>query len=108
MNHKTTKYYEKPNGKIPFKEWRSKLDNAVKAKVDIRIKRAEFCNYSKHRRLFGNIIELKFDDGIRVYFAEAANEIILLLLGGNKTRQDKDIQTAKEYYEDYKTRNIKE
>jgi putative addiction module killer protein len=82
-----------------------RLDKAVQAKVDIRVKRAEKGNFGLHRRLPGSIIELKFDDGTRVYFAEAGDELILLLLGGNKTRQDADIATAKEYYEDYKARN---
>jgi putative addiction module killer protein len=105
INCRTAEYYIKPNGKIPYKEWKVRLDKAVQAKVDIRVKRAEKGNYGKHRRLSGNIIELKFDDGTRVYFAEDGNEIILLLLGGNKTRQDVDIATAGEYYEDYKARN---
>jgi putative addiction module killer protein len=107
MNCRKIIYYEKANGKVPFKEWKAGLDKPVQARIDIRVKRTEKGNYGKCRRLSGNIIELKFEDGTRIYFAEANNEIILLLSGGNKSRQNDDILTAKEYYEDYKSRNIK-
>ena len=61
--------------------------------------------YGKFRNLKKGISELKFDSGERIYFAELGNVIILLLQGGNKTRQSNDIKVAQEYLQDYLERN---
>jgi len=107
MNCRIIEYYEQIDGKIPYKEWYFDLDKSVKARVDIRIKRLEAGNFGKYRNLNGGITELKFHDSLRVYFADVDGKIVLLLLGGNKTRQDNDIAEAQEYFEDYKIRNKK-
>ena len=70
----------------------------------IRITRAVSSLYGKHRNLSNGIIELKFDSGLRLYFTEINNEILLLLLGGNKQRQSKDINDAQQYLKDYQER----
>ena len=106
MNIKITEYYEKENGRIPYKEWYLSLNKAVKARVDVRIKRAEIGNYGFHKKLSEDIIELKFTDGTRIYFAEVDNKIILLLLGGGKSKQSNDIAKAQKYFKDYKERNL--
>lgn len=49
--------------------------------------------------------ELKFDTGLRIYFCEIDNVIILLLNGGNKKRQSNDIKKAKEYLNDFEQRS---
>ena len=105
MNMRIIEYYEKINGKIPYKEWYSSLDKAVKARVDVRIKRAEIGNYGFHKILPKDIIELKLTDGTRIYFAEIGNKILLLLLGGGKSKQNNDITKAQEYFKDYQSRN---
>ena len=48
---------------------------------------------------------LSFGSGYRIYFANRAEKIIILLCGGNKDSQEKDIQTAKTYWEDYRRKN---
>ena len=52
------------------------------------------------------VSELRIDwgPGYRVYFARAGVEIVLLLLGGDKRKQQTDIKTAKEYWHDYQER----
>lgn len=101
MKEKIVKKYLKKNGKIPFDEWYLKLDKAVKNTVAIRVTRALSNLYGKHRNLPDGIVELKFDNGLRLYFTEINNEILLLLLGGNKQRQSNDIKHAQEYLKDY-------
>lgn len=104
MQEKLIKKYVKENGKIPFDEWYYKLDKFIRNTIAIRITRATKNLYGKHRNLANGITELKFDNGLRLYFTEINNEILLLLLGGNKQRQSNDIKNAQEYLKDYHER----
>lgn len=78
-----------------------KLDNSQKAIVQTRLKRVECGNYGYYQILSGGINELKFDNGLRIYFAETDKVIILLLTAGGKKRQSNDISKAQEFYNDY-------
>ncbi len=104
MNEKIVKKYVKENGKIPFDEWYYKLDKFVRNTVAIRITRASTNLYGNHRNLNNGITELKFDNGLRLYFSEINNEILLLLIGGSKQRQSNDIKKAQEYLKNYNER----
>lgn len=104
MKEKSIKKYIKENNNIPFDEWFNKLDKSIKNTVAIRITRILSNLYGKHRNLSNGLVELKFDNGLRLYFTEINNEIILLLLGGNKQRQSLDIKRAQEYLKDYQER----
>ena len=59
-----------------------------------------------HKIFSGGIIELRLDfgPGYRVYCSRKGNKIILLLFGGDKSGQDRDIKKAREYFADYKER----
>ena len=48
-----------------------------------------------------NLYEFKFSNGLRIYYMERGNKIILLLTGGNKSRQNKDIELAQKYVNEY-------
>jgi len=63
-------------------------------------------NFSNCRSLGEGVHELKIDvgPGYRVYFANAEKTIIILLCGGTKKHQHKDIQAAQQYWADYKKR----
>ncbi len=52
-----------------------------------------------------NELRLAFGAGYRVYFGSVDDEIIILLFGGDKSSQDKDIKKAKEYWSDYRRKN---
>jgi putative addiction module killer protein len=54
----------------------------------------------------GGVYELRIDigPGIRVYLARASEFVIVLLCGGDKSTQDRDIENAHAYWKDYKTR----
>ncbi len=105
MEEKQIKFYETSDGKIPFKQWYKRLDNSLKGKINQRLKRIITGNYGSYRTLSGDVFELKFINGVRIYFAEQDRTIILLLLGGNKTRQSDDIEKAQKYLKDHKERN---
>lgn len=53
------------------------------------------------------VMELRmfFGSGYRAYFAEKDNKIILLLCGGDKKTQKRDIKQAKAFWQEYKERN---
>jgi len=50
-------------------------------------------------------LRLAFGPGYRVYFGAVGDELIILLCGGDKSSQDKDIKKAKEFWSDYRSKN---
>ncbi|MBW1897770.1 MAG: type II toxin-antitoxin system RelE/ParE family toxin [Deltaproteobacteria bacterium] len=76
------------------------------AKVTTAIVRLENGNTSNVKSVGGGVHEYKinFGPGYRIYFAYDGKTIILLLAGGTKKRQSKDIETAKARWIDYKVR----
>lgn len=95
-------YYKDNDDKTPFLEWYNSLDNSPKAIIIKRLQKVERGLYGKIRNLKQGLIELKFESGLRIYFVEDGNEIIILLCGGGKNNQNKDIKKAYEYIEDLK------
>jgi putative addiction module killer protein len=100
-------YYLSATGKIPFKEWLEGLrDVSARANIRVRLDRVRLGNLGKNRAVGEGVRELKVDygPGYRIYFAQEGTNIILLLLGGDKSSQEEDIETAKEYWNDHKRR----
>ncbi len=100
-------YYETENGEKPFQKWLDGLkDITGRAKVHIRIDRARLGNLGDTRAVGEGVHELKinYGPGYRVYYAIDGDKIILLLLGGDKSDQSKDINQAKVYWKDHKRR----
>ncbi|MBI2519019.1 MAG: type II toxin-antitoxin system RelE/ParE family toxin [Bdellovibrio sp.] len=96
--------YVTDNGRCPFDEWIESLSNRrVQAIVATRLNRVIQGNYGHCRKLEGGILELKIDfgAGLRIYFAEEGNTIVVLLCGGDKSTQSKDILKAQEYWAEY-------
>ena len=88
-----------------FKTWLSSLsDPRAKAKIITRIKRATSGNFGDYKSLGGGINEMRIDSGkgFRVYFAQQDKIIYLLLSGGDKSTQSKDIKAAKKMWETLK------
>jgi putative addiction module killer protein len=92
------------NSKEPFIHWLEKLDNVTRRIIENRVSRLSLGNYGDHKRIDQDIFELRFHigSGYRVYFAEDGDTIVILLLGGDKKTQKRDIEKAKEYYDKYK------
>lgn len=85
------------DGKCHIKEWLQALDPQTRARVHIRLVRLEYGAYGDYKRIDNRISELRFffGNGYRIYFAERDNKLILLLNGGDKSSQSKDIKQAK-------------
>ena len=93
-------------GKDLFQEWFDSLkDKRAKDEVRKRIARIELGNFGDHHPITGGkgISELRitYGPGYRIYYGETETAIILLLCGGDKSSQRKDIKKAKECWQLY-------
>ena len=98
------------SGTIPFDAWLGKIkDVRTKAKIVSRIERAEMELFGDWKSIDAEVKELRIDwgPGYRVYFAILGDEIILLIMGGDKKSQAKDILKAKSYWSEYKKIRIR-
>lgn len=88
-----------------FSKWLSKLGD-IQGKVSIirRIDRIKQGNFGDYKSLGENVSELRITvgAGYRVYYTQHNNEIIILLLGGDKSTQESDIKRAKAMAKEYK------
>lgn len=103
----TIAYYLTETSRKPFKEWLDGLkDITARQKIRIRLDRIRLGNLGNNRFVGGGVYELKIDygPGYRVYYALDGKSVVLLLLGGDKSAQDRDIVLAKKYWEDHKRR----
>ena len=107
---KQLRYYIAKNGKAPLEDWLTSIQNPMtKARIQRRLERMTLGYYGDSKTLSNadGIKELRLDfgAGYRVYFWEHDDTLILLLCGGNKSTQKRDIQLAKKYLADIK-RNL--
>ncbi len=96
--------YETASGKAPFTEWFDGLkDRRAKTTIDARLTRVRRGNLGTCRSLKGGIWELKIDlgPGYRVYFGLHGDTVVLLLHGGDKSTQVRDIELAQQFWTDY-------
>lgn len=80
-----------------YRDWINALKDRVgRARIQMRVDRLVHGNPGQHRKLSDGVSELKIDfgPGYRVYYTQRGGEIIVLLAGGDKSRQQQDIETA--------------
>ena len=98
-------FYQTAKGKNIVKNWLQKLDIITQARIISRFKIIENGNFGDFKKIKGesNLYEFrfKFGSGYRIYFSQEGSKIIILLNGGDKSSQNKDIKKASEYLEDY-------
>lgn len=101
---RTVIYYADQEGREPFVEWLESLSVPFQDRVFRRLQRVQLGNFGDHKNVGEGIRELRlhFGKGYRVYYAEDGEEIVLLLCGGDKSRQHKDIRQAKSYWLEYR------
>ena len=101
------RYYQTTAGKQPFVEWMQGLaDRQARTRIELRLARVAVGIFGDVEPVGEGVLELRLDwgPGYRVYFSRLGQVIVLLLCGGDKRTQQKDIKRAKAYFKDYKAR----
>ena len=93
------------DGKSLFERWFNSLDAVPAAKVTTALYRLETGNFSNAKSVGKGIMEYRIDfgPGYRIYFGREGNKLIILLSGGSKRTQSKDIVKAQAAWQQYKT-----
>jgi putative addiction module killer protein len=81
-----------------YAAWFERLrDREARARIDVRIRRLSLVNPGDAKLVGGGVSELRIDHGpgYRIYFTRRGDRLIILLCGGDKRRQHKDIEAAK-------------
>ncbi len=101
------KHYITTDGVDIFARWVDGLrDRHAAAKVLARIERLALGNFGDCESVGSGVLELRIDwgPGYRVYLARLGQTVVLLLCGGDKRNQQRDINDAKTYFADHKAR----
>jgi len=102
------RYYQTAAGGRPFVAWLDRLaDRQARARIEARLARVAVGNLGDAEPVGEGVVELRIDwgPGYRVYLARIGKVMVLLLCGGDKKTQQRDIRNAKAYFEDYKRRS---
>jgi len=100
--------YLTEDGRDPMKDWLASLaDRQARARIMVRLQRMATGNFGDCKPLAGGVWELRIDHGpgYRVYYTRAGKKLVLLLIGGDKRKQQADIDTAMAYWKDWNRRN---
>ena len=89
-----------------FKRWLAEQDTLTKSAIQIRLVRISAEGVFGFFRFFDGIIELKWRSGLRVYTARLSKFEIIVLFGGNKNGQDRDIKKTKKILKKVKARDF--
>lgn len=102
----TVKQYVDREGRSPFEAWLDDLDDQAAARVLTTVTRIAQGNFSSVKGVGGGVFESRIDfgPGLRVYFGKEGATVVVLLGGGTKKRQARDIADAHECWQDYKRR----
>lgn len=107
MNNYKINFLILSNGKAPIIEWLDSLDNITRKRINQRILRLEDGNFGDCKKISDDISELRFTigKGYRIYYTEINDVIVLLINGGDKSSQSKDIQKAIKLLNEWRTNN---
>jgi putative addiction module killer protein len=99
--------YQQDHGQRPFERWLENLrDKRAQSRIARRIRQVQAGTFGDCKPVGECVLELRIDvgAGYRVYFARQGTTLIILLCGGDKSSQDKDIERAKGFWTDWKLR----
>ena len=96
--------YLDPDGESPYRDWFESFNAQAAAKVTVALTRVELGNLSNVKGVGAGVQEFRIDfgPGYRVYFGREGEALVILLTGGTKKRQQRDIDRAHAYWQDYK------
>ena len=94
------------DGASPFAVWFSELDAQSAARITVALNRMEQGNLANAKGVGAGVLEYRIDTGpgYRIYFGRDGAKLIILLGGGTKRRQAKDIEAAHDCWADYRKR----
>ena len=97
-------------GSNPFGRWVDRLDRHAAARVATALYRMEMGNLSNAKGVGGGVLEYRIDfgPGYRIYFGQDGDALIILLGGGTKMRQQRDIEDAVALWREYRRRKRQE
>ena len=107
-NERIVLTYVKADGSAPFNDWLEALkDRKARAIIRTRINRVRLGNLGDCKSVGEGVRELriKFGAGYRVYFRQEEDTIVILLSGGDKSSQNRDINQTQQYWKDYQRRD---
>ena len=102
--------YRTQNGSCPYEEWFNELDAETAVRIGRSIFRMKDGNFSGCKPIKDGHVKgvfertMDFGPGWRVYYGRDGETLVLLLTGGSKKSQRRDIEKAFEYWKDYKAR----
>ena len=110
MDSYEVREYLEPDGTSPFRRWFLGIDTRGRESVDDAVARMRLGNLGDHKSLGRGLVERRIDSGpgYRIYFGRDGERLVLLLAGGTKRRQQRDVDQARERWTDYKRRTRKE
>jgi putative addiction module killer protein len=98
------KKLELQNGLVPFDEWFDALhDRKMQAAVDARLTRVRAGNFGDCKSVGGGVFELRIalGPGLRVYYGLQGQRVVILLGGGDKSTQARDIRRAQQLWQQF-------
>jgi putative addiction module killer protein len=98
--------YNDRDGRSPYVDWFDRLNAQAAAKVATALTRLAGGNFSNVKGVGSGVFEFKIDfgPGYRVYFGKDGDRLVILLGGGTKKKQQRDIESAIVNWQDYKRR----
>jgi len=95
-------FYTTGNGRVPFLAWLDGLDKISRSIVKMRLDHIRIGNFGDSKPIKGGVglweLRLHYGAGYRIYFGKKGARIVVLLVGGNKGSQARDIDKAKGYW----------
>ena len=97
-------HYITEDGIDHFDRWLRRQNSQVRARVQTRIDRIQLGNFGDHSGVGSGVFELRlnFGPGYRIYYGLDGDELVILLGGGSKMRQRRDIAMARAQWRAYR------
>ena len=102
--------YVDSRGRVPFRRWYDGLDAAAAYRVERALDRIAAGNLASLKSVGSGVLEcrLHFGPGYRIYLGRDGDAMVILLAGGTKARQQRDIASARVLWRDYRRRKREE
>jgi len=99
-------FYSTLAGNEPYSDWEDGLGTTTKAIIKTRVNRLRLGQFGDAKRITNGEgvweLRINYGPGYRIYFAKKGSTVVVLLMGGDKGTQMRDIARAKRYWTDYK------